>query len=95
MVTTREHNKDTDPLKIKMSIVTITKNILISSALFALILGQWNFLGPSYKGDIAESFFLCCTMRLDAFLYFPHLLTKQATQLLSRLESVCVFYPSD
>jgi len=40
MVTTREHNKDTDPLKIKMSIVTITKNILISSALFALILGQ-------------------------------------------------------
>lgn len=63
-ITTRECNKDTDPLKIKMSIATITKNRLIPSTLFSLILDQWNILAPSYKGNVAESFTLCCTMRL-------------------------------
>lgn len=39
-VTTGDCSKARDPLKIKMSIVTITKNGLIPSTLFSLIPGQ-------------------------------------------------------
>lgn len=61
-VTTGECGKARDPLKIKMSIVTITKNGLISFTLFSLI--PVKLIASSYKGSIAESFTLCCTMRL-------------------------------
>lgn len=64
MVTTRECDKDTDPLEIKMSTVAITKNGLIPFTLFSLSSSQWNILFPSYKGNAEESFTLHYTMRL-------------------------------